>query len=299
MKTLVTGCSGLVGNALIEYLFNKGHSIQCLRRNSADLHGSFWLTESLEKPVDSEINTVIHLAGENVAGGRWTTRKKRLILNSRVDGTRELVDSISLMETKPKIFLCASAVGYYGSRGDEIVDESSSSGKGFLAQVCRQWERETDRLTAMGVRVVNLRFGMVLSPKGGALHKMIPPFKAGIGGVVGSGNQYVSWISIRDLVEIIGFIIKNETINGPVNVVSPTPATNRILTKSLGRALNRPTFLPIPAFIAKTVFGEMADEMLLASTRAIPGLLKQAGYMFKDSSLDATLRFCTRPSPPD
>ncbi len=230
-----------------------------------------------------------------MAQGRWTSAKKRLILSSRVNGTRELVDYISHLTSKPKVFLCASAVGYYGSRSDEILDEGSSLGEGFLAEVCDQWEKETRRLASMGVRVVNLRFGMVLSPKGGALHKMIPPFKAGLGGIIGGGNQYISWISISDLVDIVEFIIKNDTIKGPVNIVSPTPATNKSLTQSLGKALNRPTFFRLPSLLVKTIFGQMADEMLLSSTRAIPKVLLDAGYEFKDQSLDATLQYCTQP----
>ncbi len=295
MKTLITGSSGLVGNALVASLFKNGHSIQSLRRNITDEHGNFWLTQSIESANSPDFNAVIHLAGENVAQGRWTSAKKRLILSSRVNGTRELVDYISHLASKPKVFLCASAVGYYGSRGDEILDESSSLGVGFLAEVCDQWEKETRRLTSMGVRVVNLRFGMVLSPKGGALHKMIPPFKAGLGGIIGGGNQYISWISISDLVEIVEFIIKNDTIQGPVNIVSPTPATNKSLTQSLGKTLKRPTFFRLPSFLVKTIFGQMADEMLLSSTRAIPKVLQEAGYEFKDQSLDSTLQFCTQP----
>jgi len=297
MKTLITGSSGLVGSALVEFLFNNGHSIQCLRRNSKGEHARFWATQSLKVRHESQYETVIHLAGENVADGRWTKSKKNLILNSRVDGTKQLVDYISRLATKPTVFLSASAVGFYGNRGAEKLDEKSISGKGFLAEVCKKWERETQRLTAMGVRVVSLRFGMVLSPKGGALHKMIPPFKTYLGGVIGSGNQYISWISIRDLVEAVAFIIKNEQITGPVNIVSPLQTTNKILTKSLGRVLNRPTFFRVPSILVKLLFGQMADEMLLGSTRAAPRKLLEAGYEYRDQSLDKVLRLCTQSSP--
>jgi hypothetical protein len=190
--------------------------------------------------------------------------------------------------------LCASAVGYYGSRDAEMLGEESSPGLGFLAEVCDKWEKETHRLSAMGVKVVNLRFGMVLSPKGGALHKMIPPFKACLGGVVGSGDQYISWISIRDLVEAVAFIIQSDHIAGPVNIVSPLPTTNRVLTQSLGRVLNRPTLFRVPSIIAKVLFGEMADEMLLSSTRVTPKILLEAGFKYRDQSLDDVLRFCTQ-----
>lgn len=292
MKTLITGCSGLVGNALVETLFEKGHSIQCLKRNRGTDSRRFWATGALPSNTDNIFNNIIHLAGENVANGRWTERKKQQILISRIEGTRELVDYISILKVKPQTFLCASAVGFYGCRGDAIQDEHSSLGAGFLADVCRQWEKETQRLSAMGVRVVNLRFGMVLSPKGGALHKMIPPFKARLGGVVGSGRQYISWISIRDLVDIIHFIITKEKIRGPVNVVSPIPTTNRGLTESIGKALGRATPFKIPATVAKLIFGQMAEEMLLCSSRVTPKVLLASGYKFKDQSLDSVIRYC-------
>jgi len=211
---------------------------------------------------------------------------------SRIDGTRELIDYLSGLTEKPEVFLCASAVGYYGSREDTILDENSSLGQGFLAEVCRQWEKETERLSSMGVRVVNLRFGMVLSPQGGALHKMIPPFQARMGGVIGNGKQYISWVSIRDLVQIVDFIINKGHIKGPVNVVSPIQTTNKGLTKILGEALNRPTPFKIPAFIVRLLFGQMADEMLLSSTRVTPKVLLESGYEFRDQSLEAVVRSC-------
>lgn len=292
MKTLITGSSGLVGSSLLEFLFKKGHSIQCLKRNSDSDSNRFWVTNELPDNSDTAFQTVIHLAGENVAQGRWTEKKKQNILMSRLEGTKELVDYISSLKTKPSVFLCASAVGYYGNRGDEILDENSSLGAGFLADVCRQWEKESQRLSTMGVRVVNLRFGMILSPRGGALHKMIPPFQARLGGVIGSGKQYISWISIRDLVEIVDFIINKDDIQGPVNVVCPNQTTNKGLTKALGKALNRPTLFKIPAVMARLVFGQMADEMLLSSSRVSPKILLETGYEFKDQSLDAVLQYC-------
>ena len=257
MKTLVTGSSGLVGSTLVESLFEKGHSIQCLRRNTGNESTLFWGTRSPGLDKDSKYKAVIHLAGENVASGRWTSSKKKHILNSRVDGTKQLIDYISQLTTKPEVFLCASAVGYYGSRDAEMLDEESSPGLGFLAEVCDKWEKETHRLSAMGVRVVNLRFGMVLSPNGGALHKMIPPFKACLGGVVGSGDQYISWISIRDLVEAVAFIIQNDHIVGPVNVVSPLPTTNRLLTQSPGKSIESPYIFPCSLYNSEsTLWGD-------------------------------------------
>lgn len=292
MKTLITGSSGLVGSALVEYLFQQGHTVHCLKRNRVAEEENFWSTTDLSENSDSMFQTVIHLAGENVAEGRWTERKKQQILLSRLEGTKGLVDYISTLQEKPRVFLCASAIGYYGSRDEEILDENSSPGSGFLADVCRQWERETDRLVTMGVRVVNLRFGMILSPRGGALHKMIPPFQARLGGVIGSGKQYISWISIRDLVKIVGFLIDRDHISGPVNIVSPIQTTNEGLTKALGKALNRWTPFKIPAFTVRLVFGQMADEMLLSSNRVTPKVLLESGYEFSDQSLDAVVKFC-------
>lgn len=295
MNTLITGCSGLVGNALIEHLFRHGHSLQCLKRSSPSRPGRFWATEALPDR-EHDFTAVVHLAGENVAQNRWTSQVKKEILRSRVDGTRELVEFIATLANKPQVFLCASGVGYYGSRGDEIVDEDSGPGEGFLAEVCRQWERETERLPAMGVRVVKLRFGLVLSPRGGALHKMLGTFKSGLGGVVGSGSQYISWISIRDVVAIVDFLIGRPTISGPVNIVSPIAATNREFTVSLGRALDRPTLLKVPELVAKLTFGQMAEETLLSSIRVTPKVLLENDYQFQDQSLDAVLRFCVRDS---
>ena len=292
MKTMLTGSSGLVGSSLVEFLFERDHSIHCLKRNSEASSKDFWAINELPVNTNTGFDTIIHLAGENVAQGRWTERKKQNILKSRVQGTKELVEYLSDLKEKPSTFICASAVGYYGSRGNEILDEDSSLGTGFLADVCNQWEKESQRLSDLGVRVVNLRFGMVISPRGGALHKMIPPFKAGLGGIIGSGEQYISWISIRDLVKIVDFVIQTDSIKGPVNVVCPIQTTNRELTKALGKVLNRPTPFKIPAFMANLVFGQMAEEMLLGSSRVTPKILLEAGYEFEDQSLDAVLQHC-------
>jgi len=292
MKTLVTGCSGLIGNALIEYLFQHGHSIQCLKRHKDSLPNHFWATEELPKNTENIFDTIIHLAGENVAEGRWTAARKERILVSRVEGTRQLIDYIAMLEKKPKVFLCASAIGFYGHSMDTIFNEDSPLGHGFLADVCHQWEKETNRLKAMNIRTVNLRFGMVLSPKGGALHKMAPAFRARLGGILGDGQQFISWISIRDLVAIVDFIIKQPQINGPVNIVSPIPTNNKILSETLGRVINRPVFFKIPAFVVNLLFGQMAEEMLLASTRVTPKILMEADYTFQDQSLEAVLRHC-------
>ncbi len=295
MKTLVTGCSGLIGNALVEHLFKHGHSIQCLQRNKGSDANHFWATESLPTNTENVFDTVIHLAGENVAAGRWTSARKERILASRVEGSRQLIDYISMLPEKPKVFLCASAVGYYGHSMDKIFSEDSPPGDGFLAEVCQQWEKQTARLAVMGIRTVNLRFGMVLSPKGGALHKMAPPFRARLGGVIGDGQQFISWVSIRDLVAIVDFIVKQPNIKGPVNVVSPIPTNNRILSETLARVLNRPLLFKIPAFLVRYIFGQMADEMLLSSCRVTPKVLLEADYNFQDQSLEAVLHYCLDP----
>lgn len=294
MNTLITGCTGLVGSALVDHLFKNGHSIQCLKRADEEKKGYFWATEALPENCDRNFDAVIHLAGENVAAARWSHKQKEKILRSRIDGTKELVEYVSQLTVRPKVFLCASAVGFYGDRGDTLVTEDSSAGHGFLADVCRQWEAEAQRLQAVGVRTVNLRFGMVLSRQGGALHKMLPAFRAGVGGIIGDGKQYVSWVSIRDLVEIVRFIIDREAIAGPVNVVSPIAATNKELTHALATALKRRAFMRVPGFAAKIAFGEMADEMLLSSTRATPKVLLENGYEFKDQSLNAVIRNCVQ-----
>jgi uncharacterized protein len=293
MKILISGASGLVGSSLVESLFERGHTIRPLQRHKEKSWGRLWNTDELDAAANPEpFDAVIHLAGENVASGRWTAARKEKILRSRVDGTWELVDYISQLNKKPKVLICASATGYYGNCGDTIVDEQSPLGSGFLAEVCRQWEETAAKAGLAGIRVVNTRFGMILSPRGGALHKMLPPFRLGLGGVVGNGEQYISWISIRDLTEIVQFIIDHDSLSGPVNVVTPTPVTNRDFTRTLGKALNRPTIMPAPAFLVRLLFGEMADEMLLNSTRAMPTRLLEAGYRFQDVDLGRTLLSC-------
>lgn len=294
MRTLISGCTGLVGSALIESLHAAGHDIRCLKRDKDESAAAFWQTSDLfsEDDTSQPFNHVIHLAGENVANGRWSAARKKAILESRVEGTRQLVEYLGSLKTPPETLLCASAVGFYGSRGDELLNEHSGLGGGFLADVCKQWEKEAKKAQEIGTRVVNLRFGMVLSPKGGALHKMIPPFKAGLGGPIGSGAGYMSWISIRDITEIVRFILTTPSVTGPVNVVSPNPVTNTEFTASLAKVLHRPARLPAPPFMLRLLFGEMADEMLLSSTRAIPEKLLASGYEFCDRNLEDVLEYC-------
>lgn len=290
MNILITGSSGLVGSATTTYLFSAGHKLTCLQRNKIQ-KGKFWNTDALG---DASFDAVIHLAGENIATGRWNKGKKKRIYDSRIEGTKELISFLKTRVHAPKVFLCASAVGFYGSRHDEILNEKSSKGTGFLSDICGDWEKEAQKISSEGTRVVFTRFGMVCSPDGGALKKMIPPFKMGLGGRIGSGQQFVSWISIRDIVTIIDFALNNARIEGPINVVAPQPTTNAELTKTLGNVLDKSTFFPLPAFMAKILLGaEMAEELLLASTRAYPTKLLEAGYDFQDKSLNKTLLYCT------
>ena len=292
MRLLLTGATGLIGSELIGDLHSHGYDIRCLQRNKAKNAKSFWNTNEVDPNDGEPFSAVIHLAGENVAKGRWTRKLKERILQSRVEGTRQLVDYLATLTPRPESLLCASAVGYYGNRGDEALSETSGLGGGFLADVCKQWEAESRRAEKLGVRVINLRFGMVLSPNGGALHKMLPPFKAGLGGPIGKGETYMSWVSVRDIAGIVNFILSTNTLKGPVNVVSPHPVTNREFTEALAKVVGKPARLPAPPFALRLIFGEMADEMLLTSCRVYPDKLRSAGYVFQDTSLTETLRSC-------
>lgn len=289
MNILITGASGLVGSGLVQHLFSKGHEIFSLQRNS-DQTGPFWRFDKIPTGSDqTSFDAVIHLAGENIATGRWTQSKKDKILKSRVEGTRQLAEYCAGLPVKPQVFFCASAIGYYGNRGDETLDESSTSGTNFVAKVCRAWEEAAQPAAEAGTRVAFGRIGMVLSGEGGTLPTMLPSFKLGIAGVVGSGTQYISWVQIEDLITMIEFILENDRIEGPVNLVAPAAATNREFTKALGKVVNRPTLMKMPAFVAKTVFGQMADELILSSTRVLPSVLMRNGYVHRYANLETAL----------
>lgn len=278
MKVMVSGSSGLVGSALSKGLENDAHTVIALPR-------------TYEDPIDfSGVDAVVHLAGENIAKGRWTEAKKRRIEESRVRGTRQLAEQLARSPSKPSVFICASAIGFYGDRGDELLDEESRPGEGFLSSVCKTWEAATQVAENAGIRTVSLRTGIVLSTQGGALNKMLFPFKMGAGGIIGNGSQYMSWVSLSDVVKIIRFLMDNDSVSGAVNVVSPEPSTNREFTKTLGRVLHRPTVFPMPSFAARLAFGEMANDLLLASCRVVPEKLLRAGYTFLHTHLDSTLR---------
>ena len=297
MKILVTGSTGLVGSALVPLLTTGGHGVTRLTRSKNFSGGklgesvAYWNPDArkIDPAVFEEHDAVVHLAGENVAG-LWTQDKKERIRKSRVEGTRLLSRSLAELGKPPKVLVCASAIGYYGNRGDEILTEESDLGEGFLAEVCREWEEACQPALEKGIRVVNLRIGLVLSPDGGALKTMLAPFRLGVGGTIGSGKQYISWISIDDMVGVIYHAISQENLNGPVNSVTPNPVTNREFTKTLAQVLGRPSFLSVPEFALRLLTGEMAEEMLLASTRAVPKKLLDTGYKFRYPGLDKALR---------
>jgi uncharacterized protein len=292
MKIVVAGASGLVGSALVSKLKAEGTEVTPLVRSAAKSGEIEWHPDrgSIDAPALEGFDAVINLAGDGIANGRWTEEKKRRILDSRVNGTRLLSETIANLSRKPRTFINASAVGFYGSRGDELVDEDSGPGEGFLAGVCRQWESATAPAEQAGIRVVKLRLGVILTPDGGIMGSMLRPFKLGLGGKVGSGKQVISWVAMDDVVAVISFILQNESVRGPVNAVAPQPVTNEEFTRTLGRVLSRPTFMAMPAFAARLAFGEMADEMMLSSTRVAPKVLNDAGFKFQFPELEGAVR---------
>lgn len=293
MKILVTGASGLIGTALIPALKNEGHIVLQLVRQKEQANDTkiFWNPEAqgIDAAALEGVEAVVHLAGENIAEGSWTAEKKKRIRESRVKGTTFISETLAGLQAKPKVLVAASAIGIYGNRGAERLDETSAAGDDFLSEVCREWEMATRAASAAGVRVVNLRFGIVLSKEGGALAKMLTPFRLGVGGRVGDGKQYMSWIALDDAVGAIRYALEDEKMSGAVNVVAPQPVTNNEFTKALGGALSRPTIFPVPAFALRLAFGEMADALLLSGARVEPAKLIQAGYKFQYPELNGAL----------
>ena len=298
MKVIVTGSTGLIGTALVRTLLADGHEVTRLVRGDAQTFSAPGTSAVRWDPragtVEAEKleghDAAVHLAGESIAEGRWDEEKKRRIMESRVRGTRLIAETLARLERKPEALVSASAIGFYGNRGDEVLTEESASGTDFLSEVCREWEKATLAASQVGIRVVHLRTGVVLSAQGGALAKMLTPFKMGVGGRVGDGRQYMSWIDLDDEVGVIRRAIEDRDLRGPVNVVAPRPVTNEEFTKTLGGVLGRPTIFPVPAFAARLAFGEMADALLLASQRVEPARLKSSGYEFKYPDLAASLR---------
>jgi hypothetical protein len=298
MKILVTGSTGLIGSALAQHLSGEGHTVIRLLRARArpGEKGILWDIQmgTLDPQPLEGLDAVVHLAGENIAAGRWTLTRKAIIRDSRVKGTRLLSETLGRLTQPPKVLVCASAMGYYGDRGDELLTEDSASGSGFLAELCREWEAASEPAAARGIRVVHLRIGLVLSAEGGALKQMLPPFKLGVGGRLGNGKQYMSWIALDDLVGVIEHALTHDTLVGPANAATPHPVTNLEFTKTLGRVLGRPAVFPVPSFAVRLLFGEMGDALLLSSARLEPARLAASGFVFRYPQLEDALRCLLR-----
>lgn len=295
-KIALTGASGFVGQTIARDLARQGHAVIPLRRpqTKGEPSADAIVWDPAAKTIQSEklagLDAVVHLSGANIADQRWTPAYKETILQSRVDPTRFLAETIAGLKSKPKVFISASAVGYYGHHpAEEIITETTAGGTDFLANVCLQWERAASALAQTSVRVIHLRFGMVLG-RSGALAKMLPIFKLGLGGVLGHGQQMVSWIAADEIPGIIAFLLERPDITGAVNAVAPNPVSNRAMTRVLGEILRRPVIFPVPAFGLKLLFGEMGDSLLLNGARVVPERLMKAGYHFRYPDMASTLR---------
>lgn len=293
LRILLSGSHGLVGKALIKVLAADGHEIFRLVRHAPNSESEIeWSPDrySIALARLNDFDAVVHLAGESIASGRWNEEKKRKIRESRVNGTRLVSDALANLVRPPGTLISASAIGYYGNRGNEQLTEQSAPGNDFLSGVCVEWEKATALANEKGIRVVNTRFGIILDSEGGALAKMLPPFRMGIGGKIGNGEQWMSWIALDDVVGALKFALTNESLRGPVNFVAPNPVTNADFTRILGDVLSRPTIFPIPAFGLRLAYGEMADALLLSSQRVAPESLSKAGYAFSYPQLESALR---------
>ncbi|MGH9717456.1 MAG: TIGR01777 family oxidoreductase [Candidatus Acidiferrales bacterium] len=294
MKILMSGASGLVGSALSHALRKEGYAIARLVRPGGHASDGDVRWDPSSATIDTTAmegaDAVVHLSGANIADGRWTPRRKALLRSSRVDSTRLLVDALAQLRQKPRVLVCASATGYYGNRGDELLTEASEPGTDFLALLARDWEAEAMRASAAGMRTVLLRFGIILSPHGGALPKMLLPFRFGAGGRIGSGKQWMPWIALEDVVGIARAAIADERFDGALNAVAPNPVRNAEFTRIAAAVLRRPAIFAVPAFALRAVLGEMADSLLLASTRAVPRRLAETGYAFHFAEIEAALR---------
>jgi uncharacterized protein (TIGR01777 family) len=294
LRVAISGASGLVGSALAAFLSTGGHEVLRLVRGAAGGKGEIhWDPAGGE--IDREglagCDAVVHLAGENIAAGRWTAERKRRIRDSRVNGTRLIAETLASMTRPPRVLVNASAIGFYGDRGEEILDEESAAGEGFLPGVSREWEAAAEPAERAGIRVVKLRIGVVFSSAGGALQRMLLPFRTGLGGPLGRGRRFMSWIALDDLLGAVLFLLRREDLSGPVNGVAPAPVRNFAFAAGLARVLKRPAFLPTPPFALRLALGEMADELLLASNRVLPARLEQAGFRFRYPDLESALRF--------
>lgn len=293
-RILVSGASGPIGSALLPSLKSSGARISRLTRKGAarsapDEQQIPWdPAQPIAADAVSGFDAVIHLAGESIVG-RWTAAKKKEIRDSRVNGTKNLAQALAQAKDKPRVFICSSAIGYYGDRGDEVLNEESAPGIGFLSEVCVEWERAASAAAEAGIRTVCMRTGVVLSSKGGALGKMLTPFKMGLGGRIGSGRQWMSWVDVQDVTGAIHHFLKTDRLHGPVNMVAPNPVTNAEFTRTLARVLSRPAIFPVPEFVVKLAFGEMGETALLGSQRVEPAQLTASGYRFRFSNLRASL----------
>ena len=293
MKILMTGASGLLGSALIPFFTTGGHIVRTLVRRAPfpEKSEAFWDPEKkrLDPSAFDGVDAVIHLAGEHIGKGRWTDEKKRRIIESRTKGTSLIAETISRLSSPPPVLICASAIGYYGNRGDKILTEKDPPGNDFISKVCSQWEQSAQAAVEAGIRVVFMRIGIALSPAGGALSRLLLPFRAGLGGKIAYGSQYMSWVGIDDVIGAFFHVLADNKIAGPVNVVSPNPVTNLEFTKTLGQVLSRPAIFSIPAAAINFAFGEMGREVLLSGTRVMPGKLLETGYRFRNPDLFSAL----------
>ena len=298
MRILISGASGLIGSALTRAAIEAGHTVLPLVRKPGIPSSVYWDPDAgtIDDAGLEGCDVAVHLAGESIAARRWTPAQKARILDSRVKGTELLGSALARLKRRPSVMISASAIGVYGDRGDVTLTEDSSIGSDFLAGVCREWERATSAASKAGIRVVCLRTGIVLAKAGGALPKMVTPFKLGVGGRFGPGTQYMSWIDLEDEVQVILHCIQKESLQGPVNSVGPSPVTNTEFTKTLGRVLSRPSLFPLPAPVARLILGEMADGLLLSSQRVAPAKLLSSGYVFRHTNLEDTLRKILRPA---
>ena len=297
MSVLITGASGMIGAALQSRLESEGVRVAQLTRQSvgdAEPERIYWHPESgtLDAEKLEGFRAVVHLAGENIAGGRWTADKMRRIYDSRVTGTTLLCRVLANLKNKPRMLICASATGYYGDRGDEELNEEAAPGRGFLAEVCKAWEQAAAPAAEAGIRVTHLRIGMVLTGKGGALPRMLPAFRRGLGGPIGGGRQWMSWITLEDLTCVIAFCLNTRRMNGVINAVAPNPVQQRDFAKALGRTLEKPAWLPAPGFAIRIALGEMGKELLLSSARVLPERLEQAGFKWRYPEMDEALTAC-------
>jgi uncharacterized protein len=299
VRVLVSGSTGFVGTSLVQALERDGHTVARLMRPESSRPGAHgqqgqivrWdpVSGQFDAPAAEGADALVHVAGASIAGGRWNAARKSLLRTSRLDATRQLIGALSRLQRPPRVIVAASAIGYYGDRGDETLTESSPPGDDFLAALCREWEAEAARGAEFGARIVMLRFGIILARHGGALPRMLLPFKLGVGGRLGSGRQWMSWLTLDEAIGIVRFALASSALSGPVNTVTPHPVQNADFTRILARALHRPALFPAPAFALRVALGEMADALLLVSQRVVPTKLREAGYRFGHPELATAL----------